>query len=109
MLIYKDVRGALQTDGTYAAPDGIVDKDNDQVRLSNRSNPYGLTTNLSAEWKGISVSAQISASWGGYSFVPSSALKLVIWLVQDQIATQIWNIPVCLLFGILIICMFTMI
>ena len=76
MLIYKDVRGALQTDGTYAAPDGIVDKDNDQVRLSNRSNPYGLTTNLSAEWKGISVSAQISASWGGYSFVPSSALKI---------------------------------
>lgn len=76
MLIYKDVRGALQTDGTYAGPDGIVDKENDQVRLSNRNNPYGLTTNLSAEWKGISLSAQISASWGGYSFVPTSALKI---------------------------------
>ena len=34
MLIYKDVRGAQQPDGTYAAPDGIVDKDNDQVHLS---------------------------------------------------------------------------
>lgn len=76
MLIYKDVRGALQTDGTYAGPDGIVDKENDLVRLSNRNNPYGFTTNLSAEWKGISFSAQISASWGGYSFVPSSALKI---------------------------------
>lgn len=76
MLIYKDVRGALQPDGTYAGPDGIVDKDNDQVRLSNRSNPYGLTTNLSAEWKGFSISAQVSASWGGYSFIPSSALKI---------------------------------
>ncbi|MBD3592642.1 TonB-dependent receptor [Bacteroides sp. GM023] len=75
MLIYKDVRGAQQPDGTYAAPDGIVDKDNDQVHLSNRSNPWGFTTNLSAEWKGISISAQLSASWGGYSFIPGQALK----------------------------------
>ncbi|MBE6189390.1 MAG: TonB-dependent receptor [Rikenellaceae bacterium] len=75
MLIYKDVRGAKLEDGTYAGPDGKVDGDEDQVRLSNRSNPYGLTANLSAEWKGLSLTAQISASWGGYSFIPSSALK----------------------------------
>lgn len=75
MLIYKDVRGAQQADGTYAAPDGIVDAENDQVCLSNRSNPWGFTTNLSAEWKGIQLTAQIGASWGGYSFIPSSALK----------------------------------
>lgn len=75
MLIYKDVRGALQEDGTYAGPDGIVDADNDQVRLSNRSNPYGFTMNLGADWKGISLTAQLGVSWGGYSFVPSSALK----------------------------------
>lgn len=75
MLIYKDIRGAQQGDGTYAAPDGIVDKDNDQVRLSNRANPYGFTTNMSAEWKGISLTAQLSASWGGYSMIPSAALK----------------------------------
>lgn len=76
MLIYKDVRGAYDAEtGTYAGPDGIVDEENDQVRLSNRSNPYGFTTNLSAEWKGFSVSAQISASWGGYSLVPTNALK----------------------------------
>lgn len=76
MLIYKDVRGAYdpETD-TYAGPDGIVDKDNDLVCLSNRANPYGFTTNLSAEWKGISLTAQISASWGGYTVVPSQALK----------------------------------
>ena len=81
MLIYKDIRGAEQTDGTYAGPDGVVSYENDQVRLSNRSNPYGFTTNLSAEWKGISLSAQISASWGGYSFVPTSALKIgnMVW------------------------------
>jgi len=75
MLIYKDVRGAQQADGTYAAPDGVVDKDNDQVRLSNRSNPYGFTANLGAEWKNFSISAQVNASWGGYSLIPSSALK----------------------------------
>jgi hypothetical protein len=75
MLIYKDVRGAKNADGTYEGPDGIVSSTNDQVLLNNRSNPYGLTTNLSAEWKGISLTAQLSASWGGYSFIPSAALK----------------------------------
>lgn len=76
MLIYKDVRGELQPDGTYAGPDGVVDKENDQVRMANRSNPYGFTTNLSAEYKGFSISAQLNASWGGYSFVPTNAIKL---------------------------------
>lgn len=76
MLIYKDVRGAYNTEtGEYEGPDGVVDKDNDQVRLSNRSNPWGFTTNLSAEWKGISLTAQLNASWGGYSQVPTAALK----------------------------------
>ena len=75
MLIYKDVRGALQEDGTYAGPDGIVDKENDVVEMSHRSNPYGITANLSAEWKGVSITAQIGASWGGYSFISTSALK----------------------------------
>ena len=76
MLIYKDVRGARQADGTYAAPDGVVSTENDQVRLSNRNNPYGMTMNLSAEWKGISLTAQFNAGWGGYSFIPSSAYSL---------------------------------
>ncbi len=76
MLIYKDVRGQKDNEtGLYAGPDGKVDADEDQVRLSNRSNPYGFTTNLNAEWKGISLTAQISASWGGYSFIPTMALK----------------------------------
>ena len=75
MLIYKDVRGPQQADGTYAAPDGVVDEDVDQVRLSNRNNPYGVTMNLSAEWKGLSLTAQLNASWGGYSFIDSQALK----------------------------------
>jgi TonB-linked SusC/RagA family outer membrane protein len=74
MLIYKDVRGAYsQETKEYAGPDGIVDPDNDQVCLSNRTNPYGFTINLGAEWKGISLTAQMGANWGGYTLVPAEA------------------------------------
>ncbi|MDE6654414.1 MAG: TonB-dependent receptor, partial [Muribaculaceae bacterium] len=76
MLIYKDVRGAEQPDGSYAGPDGVVSADNDKVRLSNRSNPYHVTMNLNAKWRDFSLTAQIGASWGGYSFVPSQARKI---------------------------------
>ncbi|MGN0221926.1 MAG: SusC/RagA family TonB-linked outer membrane protein [Prevotella sp.] len=78
MLIYKDVRGAYDpVTGTYAGPDGIVDAENDQVELSHRSNPYGFTVNAGCSWKDISLTFQLSASWGGYTTVPSSALKPV--------------------------------
>ena len=74
MLIYKDVRSAMQGDGTYLGPDGIVDEKNDLVRLSNRSNPYHITLHLNGEWKGLSITAQLNASWGGYSMIPGTAL-----------------------------------
>ena len=74
MLIYKDVRGAYnQETGTYAGPDGVVDKDNDQVELGHRNNIYGATMNLGIDWKGLSITAQIGASWGGYTLVPATA------------------------------------
>ena len=77
MLMYKDVRGAYNAEtGEYDAPDGIVDAENDQVQLGKRSNNiYGLTMNLGADWKGISLTAQIGASWGGYTTIPGAALK----------------------------------
>ncbi|WP_298453555.1 TonB-dependent receptor [uncultured Prevotella sp.] len=75
-LIYKDIRGAYNTEtGEYEGPNGIVSEEEDKVLLSSRSNPYGLTANMSAEWKGFSLTAQIGASWGGYSFVDAAALK----------------------------------
>jgi hypothetical protein len=75
MLIYKDVRGAYDdATGTYAGPDGIVDKDNDQVQLGTRGNIYGFTMNLGADWKGISLTAQFNANWGGYTTVPAQAI-----------------------------------
>lgn len=93
MLIYKDVRGAQQEDGTYAGPDGIVDNDNDQVQLSKRSsNPYGFTMNLGADYKGFSITAQLSASWGAYSFVPSSALKAGTYGIEMTNMPSFWNV-----------------
>lgn len=76
MLIYKDIRGAYNSEtGTYDGPDGIVDEANDMVHLSNRSNPYHITLNLKGEWKGIALTAQLNAQWGGYTTIDSYALK----------------------------------
>ena len=77
MLIYKDIRGPQNADGTYQAADGVVDKEVDLVKVSNRSNPYGLTVNLGGEWRGLSFSAQLSAGWGGYNFLSKSARSIV--------------------------------
>ena len=82
MLIYKDVRGS----NGLGAPDHKVDKDDDQVALSNRSNPYGFTMNLGAEWKGISLTAQLNAAWGGYNTIPSQALS-------PQGSLEFYNMP----------------
>jgi len=74
MLIYRDVRGAQNSDGSYQAADGVVSATTDIVRISKRaSNPYGFTTNFGGEWKGFSFSAQLNASWGGYTLISKSA------------------------------------
>lgn len=67
MLIYSDIRGEQNPDGSYKEADGIVD-DKDKIQLSKRkSNPFGASLILGANWKGISLSANISSSWGGYA------------------------------------------
>lgn len=67
MLYYADVRGALQSDGTFAAPDGIID-DNDQVQLKKKaSNHYGFGTSVKLGYKGINFEAVLAGSWGGFS------------------------------------------
>lgn len=73
MLYYRDVRGPMKEDGTYEGPDGIID-DNDKIQLTKKkSNPYGFTLNFGGEWKGFSLKAQLAASWGGFSEIPSDA------------------------------------
>lgn len=67
MLYYRDVRGPLQPDGTFAGPDGIIDN-NDQIQLSKRAtNNYIFGTTLRAGYKGINVEAVLSGSFGGWA------------------------------------------
>ncbi len=82
MLIYKDVRGEKGVGG----PDHKVDKDDDQVCLSKRNNPYGFTINLNAEWKGLSLTTQFNASWGGYTTLPTQA-------ISPQGSIEYYNMP----------------
>ena len=76
MLIYKDVRGYDSSTGQYTGPDKEVSRELDLVHLSNRSNPYGITTNFGCEWKGITMNAQLAANWGGYQILPSQAISV---------------------------------
>ncbi len=76
MLIYKDVRGAYDpATKTYGEADGIVDAENDQVQLGCRNNIYGFTLNAGCSYKSLSLNFQFGANWGGYTTVPSQALK----------------------------------
>jgi hypothetical protein len=69
MLIYEDVRGQNNGDGTWGEPDGKVDK-NDMIQISERSsNPYGFTLNFGGSWKSLSLSAQFAAAWGAKAII----------------------------------------
>lgn len=92
MLIYKDVRGPMDENGNYTGPDGNIDPNLDQVCLSNRSNPYGFTLNLGADWKGISLTAQLSAAWGGYDIIPGEAIKPLDNGLAFNNMPSFWNV-----------------
>lgn len=72
MLMYEDVRGQNNGDGTWGEPDGKVDK-NDMIRISERSsNPYGFTLNFGGSWKSLSLSAQLAAAWGAKAVIQTN-------------------------------------
>lgn len=67
MLYYRDVRGQLQADGTFAPPDGIIDI-NDQVQLTKKSsNLYGLSSTIRMGYKGFQFNAVLTGSFGGWA------------------------------------------
>jgi len=87
MLYYKDVRGNQRQDGTYEDPDGIIDE-KDMIQLSKRkSNPFGMTINFGGDWKGLSLSAQIGASWGGFAEISDGRYI-------DEKTLEFTNVPV---------------
>ena len=70
MLIYEDIQGDNNGDGTYGPRDGKVTAGNDFIRLSEySSNPYGCTLNLGGSYKSFSIQAQLSAGWGAKMLV----------------------------------------
>lgn len=66
MLVYEDVAGNLDAPNkTYAGPNGTILDGQDYVMLKKNTKSYGVATNLSFSYAGISLSAQILTSWGG--------------------------------------------
>lgn len=66
-LYYKDVRGPLQADGSFAAPDGIIDE-NDQIQLSKKTNNhYSLGITLKAGYKGFNLDCIVAGTFGGWA------------------------------------------
>ncbi|MDA3616316.1 SusC/RagA family TonB-linked outer membrane protein [Polluticaenibacter yanchengensis] len=90
MLVYEDVAGQVDTKtGEVAAPNGMIVASQDYVKLRKSSRTYGVSTNLSASWKGISLSAQIATSWGGGNFLD--------YIKQGTSSTHsLWSHPVYL-------------
>lgn len=91
MLYYRDVRGTMNTDGTYQGPDGIID-DKDMVQLTKKtSNPYGFTLNFGGDWKGLSLTALIGASWGGFSETSSTERYITDQQADYMNVPKFWN------------------
>jgi len=102
MLIYKNIRGSQKTDGTYYAPGdpndpaGNVIDANDRIKISNRSNNiYGFTLNFGGEYKSLSISAQLGASWGSYTMMPTYAIntKSVVSTASGYDVMQYTDLP----------------
>ncbi len=95
MLIYRDIRGKQNADGTYQERDGVVSREEDLVKISSRGNIYGFTTNFGGEWKGFSFSAQIGANWGGYSVLPKTArgIQNLISSSGNHLDMEYTNLP----------------
>ncbi|MFL5744884.1 MAG: SusC/RagA family TonB-linked outer membrane protein, partial [Niastella sp.] len=84
MVAYEDVRGALDaTNKTYGGPNGQVQDDQDFVILKKNMKSYGIATNLSFSYKGISLGAQILTSWGGLNQIDlvkqSTSSSVAMW------------------------------
>ena len=89
MLYYRDVRGQLQADGTFAGPDGIIDI-NDQVQLAKKSsNHYGFGVTFKAGYKGFNLDFVIAGSFGGWSEIDGNSRKKL----NNNIARNFQNRP----------------
>ena len=90
-LIYRDVRGQRNADGSYGEKDGVIDE-NDYVKISHRANnPYGLTMNFGASYKNFSFSAQFGASWGAYALMQTNLRQESYNNMEYKNVSAIWK------------------
>lgn len=90
-LIYRDVRGQRNADGSYGEKDGVIDG-NDYVKISHRANnPYGLTMNFGASYKNFSFSAQFGASWGAYALMQTNLRQESYSNMEYKNVSAIWK------------------
>jgi TonB-linked SusC/RagA family outer membrane protein len=93
MLYYRDVRGPLQEDKTFGAPDGIIDK-NDQVRLAKRGeNHYGYGVTLKLGYKSLSFDCVIAGSFGGWSQMDRMKLTTNESKLHSEISNSFESVP----------------
>jgi TonB-linked SusC/RagA family outer membrane protein len=90
MLVYEDVAGDLNSiDKTYSGPNGAIVEKQDFQMLKKDTRSYGIATNLSFGYKGITLQAQILTSWGG--------LNKLDYIKQGTSSTQsLWAQPIYL-------------
>lgn len=90
MLAYEDVAGDLDdVNETYGGPNGVIKEEQDFATLKKNNRSYGVATNLSFSYKGITLQAQILTSWGG--------LNRLDYLKQGTSSSQaMWAQPVYL-------------
>lgn len=90
-LIYRDVRGQRNADGSYGEKDGVIDE-NDYVKISHRANnPYGLTMNFGASYKNFSFSVQFGASWGAYALMQTNLRQESYSNMEYKNVSAIWK------------------
>ena len=90
-LIYRDVRGQRNADGSYGEKDVVIDE-NDYVKISHRANnPYGLTMNFGASYKNFSFSAQFGASWGAYALMQTNLRQESYSNMEYKNVSAIWK------------------
>ena len=90
-LIYRDVRGQRNAEGSYGEKDGVIDE-NDYVKISHRANnPYGLTMNFGASYKNFSFSAQFGASWGAYALMQTNLRQESYSNMEYKNVSAIWK------------------
>lgn len=91
MLVYEDRGGVLNSlTRSYGGQNGSVQQEEDFVKLAKSTRSYGINTNINVSYAGVTLLAQITASWGG-------GVNRLDYIKQGTSSTQsMWAQPIYL-------------